>query len=399
MSVPTRSRLLGGASVAVLLSLVLAACDGGGDRAATAVTSSAPVTVTVTATPTPEPTTEPPTWPGMFDDVSDGVARISAVLCDGRATGSGFLVSDDEVMTAAHVVADATSLSVRLGRDVHTAVVVGRDAAADLALLRLAEPATGHVFAVAATPARVGEDVAALGYPLGRPLAMTKGTVSAVGRTIEVEGRSLGDLLQTDAAINHGNSGGPVVTVGGEVVGVVSSGSDLQGDNYAVEQPALETAFDRWHGQPGASDDGASCAPAVADADGTQVDVHVSSDAPEAVEIAQIFQLYAQSINSGWYEQAWSLLSASARARQKGDYDGFASRLESSYWLRLDVESVTVVDDETDTAVVAFTTEQDAAQGPGGQTCSRWRLRYRLVLDEGDWQIDRASSLGTPRAC
>jgi len=302
-------------------------------------------------------------------------------------------------------VSGATSISLRFGADVHSADVVGLDETADLALLRVTGGAPrGPALRIADGAARVGQDVAALGYPLGQPLGMTRGAVTATSLRVEVEGRDRRDLLRTDAAINPGNSGGPLVLQDGSVVGVVSAGSEAAGDGYAVGRDAVARALATWGGgtpAAPATECSTSGADGDAEAEGVPVDVGVSSRSPEAPAIAQTMQLYAQSVNSGYYEVAWGLLTASMRGGDTQErFDAFAAGLDSSLWRSLDVVDVDSVDPVTDTALVRFRTTQDAAAGPSGQTCSDWTVRYTLVLDSGDWQIDGAANApGSPRAC
>ena len=106
------------------------------------------------------------------------------------------------------------------------AQVIGVDKDRDLALLRLKKPAKGYVFRFSRRAPRLGEEVVAIGFPLGLPLTVTRGTVSGLGRTISIEDVKRRALVQTDAAVNPGNSGGPLLsTATGDVVGLVDLGS------------------------------------------------------------------------------------------------------------------------------------------------------------------------------
>ena len=139
----------------------------------------------------------------------------------GEAAGTGIVLSTDgEVLTNAHVVEGATSISVTVPGDstARSATVVGTDTANDIALLRLTDT-SGLVAAPLgdSTSLNVGDDVVAIGNALaleGGP-TVTRGIVSALNRTIEDESGSLSGLIQTDAAISSGNSGGPLVNAAG----------------------------------------------------------------------------------------------------------------------------------------------------------------------------------------
>lgn len=146
-----------------------------------------------------------------------------------QGTGSGFVVSPDGyVVTNEHVIGDADTIDVLFpDGQVHPARTVGSDEATDLAVLKVdAEEALPYVrFDTTASPI-VGEWVIAFGNPFGlfeasQP-SISVGVVSAVGRNLRAEGdgRLYRDMIQTDAAVNQGNSGGPLVNAEGNVIGV-----------------------------------------------------------------------------------------------------------------------------------------------------------------------------------
>lgn len=152
-------------------------------------------------------------------------SSVDSGLSEGEATGTGVVVtSDGEILTNAHVVDGATEVRVRFAGDTEPVVaeVLAADAGNDLALLKV--NATGLTAATFAKPGsvRVGDQVVAIGYALaldGGP-SVTTGIVSAMKRTIFTESGALNSLIQTDAAISSGNSGGPLANMRGEVVGI-----------------------------------------------------------------------------------------------------------------------------------------------------------------------------------
>ncbi|MEM8630020.1 MAG: Do family serine endopeptidase [Pseudomonadota bacterium] len=138
--------------------------------------------------------------------------------------GSGFILdAEGWIVTNHHVVNGADTVTVRLSDDrEYEAEIVGMDAPTDLALLRIdAEEALPFVTLGDSSEIRVGEDVMAVGNPFGLGGTVTKGIISAKGRNISAG--PYADFLQTDAAINRGNSGGPLFNMDGEVVGVNSA--------------------------------------------------------------------------------------------------------------------------------------------------------------------------------
>ena len=141
-----------------------------------------------------------------------------------RALGSGVIVSNDGyIMTNYHVVADADQIRVQTNDDrTFTAKVVGTDKPSDLALLKVSATDL-HAIALGNSDAvNVGDVVLALGNPLGIGQTVTMGIISAKGRSTAVGDGSYEDFLQTDAPINHGNSGGALVNTKGELVGINS---------------------------------------------------------------------------------------------------------------------------------------------------------------------------------
>lgn len=177
----------------------------------------------------------------VVDAISPSVVTISADIDEsgrrGGSVGTGVLVtSDGEVVTNAHVVEGASAVRVRLAGETEPrpATVIGADPSNDLALLRIA--GDGFPAVTFADPAsiRIGDEVVAIGFALdldGGP-SVTRGIVSALDRTISTSDGALDGLVQTDAAISSGNSGGPLVNAAGEVVGI----------NTAVARSSATTA-------------------------------------------------------------------------------------------------------------------------------------------------------------
>lgn len=185
--------------------------------------------------------------------VTDAVAKVGPAvvtvindLANGQASGSGYIISKDGfILTNNHVVDGAQHLSVVFQNgDKADAKLIGKDQFADVAVIQVSVPVPAVAELGNSDTLKPGETVIAIGSPLGDfKNTVTVGVVSATGRTIQTQqGYQMEDLIQTDAAINHGNSGGPLVNLAGQVIGMNtlviratdSSGDQAEGLGFAV---------------------------------------------------------------------------------------------------------------------------------------------------------------------
>ena len=175
----------------------------------------------------------------IYEKASPSVASISCILHNGSGTGTGIVMSrDGYIITNYHVIENAQRIDVLLENDVsYTAELVGGDETTDIAVLKV--PAANL------TPAefgdsdalRVGDTVVAIGDPLGAELrgTMTDGIVSAINRDLNLSGRKM-TLIQTNAALNSGNSGGPLINCYGQVIGI----NTMKMSNYSSTSATVE---------------------------------------------------------------------------------------------------------------------------------------------------------------
>jgi putative serine protease PepD len=161
----------------------------------------------------------------VVEAVGPSVVTISADLPVGRSVGTGVIIAaDGEVLTNAHVVQDARAIRVRLPGETEPieASLVASDRGNDLALLRVDRDDLTPVTFAPTSEVQVGNEVLAIGFALdldGEP-SVTLGIVSALDRTLNTEVGALDGLIQTDAAISSGNSGGPLVDAQGRIIGI-----------------------------------------------------------------------------------------------------------------------------------------------------------------------------------
>mgnify|MGYP003089571778 FL=1 len=225
---------------AVVAALVAAAlCLGVGYFALTYGWVSTPTTTSLTNVQSNKSGTgsataktgEAADWKTVASEVSGSVASIQAALSNGTAKGSGAIVSaKGYIVTNNHVISGAQQIQVTLSNgQMYTAQVVGTDTTTDLAVIKLDNPPSDlkAVEFADSDKLAVGEDVMAIGNPLGYDDTATTGIVSALNRPVTVTDDSGSDIVtnavQIDAAINPGNSGGPTFNAAGQVIGINSS--------------------------------------------------------------------------------------------------------------------------------------------------------------------------------
>ncbi|MDR2168303.1 MAG: trypsin-like peptidase domain-containing protein [Clostridiales bacterium] len=197
--------------------------------------------------------------PDLFEGANPAVVAISTEI-SGRnvfgqtitrpAGGSGFFVSPNGyIVTNSHVIEGANSITVLLhDGSAHPATVVGHEPASDLAVIKIEGTNWPYLSLGDSDIMRVGEQVAAIGNPLGQLAnSMTIGYISGFNRYITLDNITI-NMLQTDAAVNRGNSGGPLLNLRGEVIGIVTAksvGTDVEGLGFAIPSNYAKTIVDQ----------------------------------------------------------------------------------------------------------------------------------------------------------
>jgi putative serine protease PepD len=230
---------------------IYAGSTGGSSKAPTTVVASVP------AQPAAATTTS---LTQLYKNVAPGVVDIVVNTTSGgfgdqgaQAEGSGFVVdSSGDIVTNQHVVAGQNGIKVTF-QDGKTAkaTVVGTDPSTDIAVIKVSVDASElHPLTFGSSAAvEVGQSVAAIGSPFGLPETLTSGIVSALNRTISAPNNfSISGAIQTDAPINHGNSGGPLLNSSGQVIGVNAQIESDSGGNdgvgFAIPSDAVKSVSD-----------------------------------------------------------------------------------------------------------------------------------------------------------
>ncbi|MGY0024977.1 S1C family serine protease [Streptomyces sp. cg35] len=278
---PRKKRLRGPVGLLAAVAIAAAAVGGGTAYAFQELTGSDTTASSATSTNV-VPSSQKGTVSGVATAVSPSIVEVNASLSSGSSTGSGvILTSDGEILTNNHVISGASSIKVRTSDGTsYTAEVVGTDAKKDLALIKLRN-ASGLKAATLgdSSGVKVGDQVVAIGSPEGLTGTVTSGIVSALNRDVTVstdEGQQQqqqgggsgqwpfefggqefnGDTgsstttykaLQTDASLNPGNSGGALIDMNGNVIGInsamYSAGSDSSSSSSSAGSVGLGFAI------------------------------------------------------------------------------------------------------------------------------------------------------------
>jgi putative serine protease PepD len=237
---PTRSpsRTVATLSAALLLGA------GGGAAATLLIDDGGTRTTaqTVTGQPVALPSTggDVGTINAVYKQSKQGVVDITVKTGQGTAEGSGFVLDKSgNIVTNQHVVDGANAVQVKFADGTSAqAKVVGADASSDVAVVKVSGVDQSKLTPLAladSSTAQVGDNVIAIGSPYGLQGTLTSGVVSALGRTITSPNHySISGAIQTDAPINHGNSGGPLLNTGGQVIGVNSQIESQTGESTGV---------------------------------------------------------------------------------------------------------------------------------------------------------------------
>ena len=209
----------------------------------------------------------------IYRRCSGSVVSIISVTQSGKASGTGIIMSaDGYIITNHHVIENAQAVSVLTNDDKeYTAAIVGSDETSDLAVLKIEASGLQAAEFGDSSVLQVGDSVVAIGDPLGVTLrgTMTDGIISAINRDLTVNDRTM-NLIQTNAALNNGNSGGPLINCYGQVIGIntmkmsnfYSSSTTVEGIGFAIPidtaKPIIDELIEKGYvsGRPAIGIDG-----------------------------------------------------------------------------------------------------------------------------------------------
>lgn len=305
--------------------------------------------------------------------IEDSQKRVVTIE-SGDGLGSGFLYNaKGDLLTNAHVVAGSREVTVRtMDHREYTGQVIGIGTDLDVAVVRVSELKDTQPLPLArSSKAEVGDEVLALGSPLGLENTVTTGIISGVGRSFDIEPYSYSNLYQISAPITHGNSGGPLVSADtGEVLGINSAAATEEaGIGFSIPIASVLKQAEEWSQRPMAELPGAS---------GGGYDT-AESDGLEGSR--SLVESFYQSLNDGDYVTAYSLLGSEWQSGTA--YEDFRSGyLETGY---ISVGTLSA-EKQGDGALVTvdITAEERRETGTVYQT---YRMSYSVGGENGKLKI------------
>ncbi|MGD6776881.1 S1C family serine protease [Sutcliffiella horikoshii] len=300
---------------------------------------------------------------------------VKIELPDG-SFGSGFLYNDKgDVITNAHVVANAKDVKVTSADSKElTGEVIGISIDTDIAVVRVPELEGSQPFKLAKTrKAELGDDVIALGSPLGLQNTVTTGIISGVGREFEIDSFKYEDVFQISAPIAPGNSGGPLIdTKTGEVVGINSATMDQGVIGFSIPLVNVMPMIESWSASPMES------LPRI----GANTTGNSAGETSTNVDIAEyLVNYFYESINYRDYVTAYSLLGSSWQS--KTAYEDFrAGYLD---YLTIEVDDLLTKQNGNNVEVITVITAQERSEK--GVSYKKFKVTFELGLENDQMKI------------
>lgn len=301
------------------------------------------------------------------------VVSIEVETVDGKVTGSGFLYNNKgDIITNAHVVGDASSVTIKMADTaIYEGRVIGRSDTTDVALIRVPELANKNPFKVMKNKNfEVGDEVIALGSPLGLQNTATTGIISGVNRDFTIDRYEYKGVYQISAPISPGNSGGPLLDrKTGEVLGINSAKLGEETIGFSIPIVQVLSLVDGWAENPSSASNNSM---------NTNVNIKQDISKEDAEYLVSYFY---DTINSKDYVTAYSLLGADWQT--KTSYDKFRSGYIDT--LSVNIESMTssVNPDSINVVIIVTASEKD------GDTTklSKYKSSYTIEMENNVLKI------------
>ncbi|BFH62730.1 S1C family serine protease [Paenibacillus azoreducens] len=306
--------------------------------------------------------------------IEDSQKRVVTIE-SGSGLGSGFLYNNEgDLLTNAHVVAGSAQVTVRtLNHKEYKGKVIGIGTDIDIAVVRVQELKKLDPLPVAERyKPEIGDEILALGSPLGLENTVTTGIISGLGRSFDIDSYTYSNLYQISAPITHGNSGGPLVNAEtGEVLGINSAAAtEESGIGFSIPISSILQQAREWSKTP------MTKLPAIADGD------EYGTDSGGAVgDERDIVAYFYQSLSNGDYVTAYSLLGSDW---QSGiSYENFRAGYLNTGYITLDHLSL---EEQADGAMVRveITAEERRKSGTVYQS---YRMSYTVGYENGELKI------------
>lgn len=364
--------------ISALASLFILGLGGGGTyfihRTAENELGGAPLLAVQTAANAATAAVVPKEKKTRKEIIEDSQKRVVTIE-SGDGLGSGFLYNDQgDLLTNAHVVTGSQQVTVRtLNHEEYKGTVIGIGTDTDVAVVRVPELKKLAPLPVAeGYKAEVGDEILALGSPLGLENTVTTGIISGLGRSFDIDPYTYSNLYQISAPITHGNSGGPLVNAEtGEVLGINSAAvSEGPGIGFSIPISSILQQAREWSKTPmtelPAGDDGDEYG---TDSDGTVADER------------DIVAYFYQSLNNGDYVTAYSLLGSEW---QSGiSYEDF----RAGYLNTGDITLGSLTLEEQDDGALVSVDITAEERRKSGTVYQGYRMSYSVGYENGELKI------------
>ena len=312
----------------------------------------------------------PKTIKQIIEDSQKKVVTIET----GGGLGSGFLYNEQgDVVTNAHVVEGYTEVTIRtLNHEELTGTVIGIGEETDVAVVRVPGLKKVKPLPIAKSKAEIGDEVLALGSPLGFENTVTTGIISGLGRSFEIDSYIYSNLYQISAPITHGNSGGPLISAEtGEVLGINSAVVEQEGGiGFSIPITSVLKQVQAWSS---AGSNAVAAKTGKGDASQTSVDGQLAEDLVKA---------FYGSLNAGDYVTAYAFLGSEWQSGTS--YTKFREGyINTSYVTIGEVSSASKGEEEMEVKAVITADERR----DGERVTSKYKVTYQLGYENGQLKI------------